>query len=669
MCGIVGVIGNFGREECLEIVHKMNEAIVHRGPDDYGVWSEDGFGFGMRRLSIIDLQGGHQPMWDERTGLGVIFNGEIYNYRQVRDQLIERGQLFHTRSDTEVVLKSLVDNGLSAVHRWNGMFAVAAWDTQSKRLLLIRDRLGVKPLYYSWDGTTFVFASEIKAILASGLVEPQVNVQTVWDYLTFRYVSSPETIWEGIKKLSPGHALELEHEKAPREICYWASDVVPDTDKVHLTDKQLDKEFAELFLDAVQLRFIASDVPIGILLSGGLDSSAIAAASVELGYRHLHTFSVGFDDGGYYSELPYARKVARHVGSVHHEVVIGQKQFLEMLPEVLYHLDEPLADLPAVPLLAVSRLARQHVKAVLTGDGCDEVFAGYEDMAVDERRWEVVRFLQSLPRPLLKIASSCASILPASYRRKVRRIADVPLANWYQRDYPTMSRFLNESEKTLLWPGIEGQDSERLLVSLYAETRATEPLQQLLSVFQKTWLVEDLLMRSDKMSMATSLELRTPFLDYRLVEWANQRPKRIKVKRTGLFKYETKSILRRFCANRLPQDIISRPKRGFPVPAQKWLANGLEPWANDVLLGQKSRLGHAFSRDRLADLLVKASQGLSGESESVWLLLILEFWLRVWNVDLAKIAAETHKLQSRVIRAGLVALPFLASHYSLLNLL
>ena len=667
MCGIVGVIGDFDREACLAIVQRMNDAIIHRGPDDHGVWAEDGFGFGVRRLSIIDLAGGHQPMWDPRSGLRVVFNGEIYNYRDLQEKLIAKGEHLETSSDTEVVLMGLANQGAQAVHGWNGMFAVAAWDSKRKRLLLIRDRIGVKPLYYYHYNGVFLFASEIKAILASGLVDRRVNVQSVWDYLTFRYMSSPETVWEGIRKLSPGHTLELTAGGSPREVCYWKSDVIHDSTE-YRTEKQLDQEFEELFLDAVKLRLTASDVPIGILLSGGLDSSAIAVAAAELGFRNLHTFSVGFDEGGYFSELPYARKVAKQVGSIHHEVVIGQKDFIELLPEVVYHLDEPLADLPAVPLLALSRLASQHVKAVLSGDGCDEVFAGYEDMAVDERRWELVRSLQALPNSLLRFASMCSAMLPQTYRSKVRRVADIPLANWYQRDYPNMTHLLSQSQKTELWPGVEGQDSDRLLAALYGAARSKEPLEQMLAVFQKTWLVEDLLMKTDKMSMATSLEIRTPFLDYRLVEWANRKPKSVKVKRTGLLKYETKSILRRFCERRLPKEIISRPKRGFPVPAQHWLSNGLDEWSRDILLGEDSRLARAFSREALTKLVAKVPQGRPSDSENVWLLLVLEFWLRVWKAELVEkgSAAKDPKCsdESHLSQFALAALPFFYSGFS-----
>ena len=634
MCGIVGIVSSLERDQCLEIVQQMNDAIIHRGPDDEGTWAEDGFAFGMRRLSIIDLKGGHQPMWDEASQLGVVFNGEIYNYRQLREQLLQKGHVFHTQSDTEVVLKTLQGAGLEGVHGWNGMFAVAAWDRQEKRLVLIRDRVGVKPLYYYWDGATFLFASEIKAILASGLVERRLNQQAVWDYLTFRYVPGPETIWHGIRKLPPGHALELAPGSAPQEIRYWHTDVVHDNANGHETEKELDQGFAELFLDAVELRLVASDVPVGVLLSGGLDSSAIAAAAVELGHRNFHTFSVGFEEGGLFSELPYARQVAQHVGAHYHEVLLGQKEFLEMLPEVVYHTDEPLADLPAVPLLAVCRLARQDVKVVLSGEGSDELFAGY-DLGMEERRWEVVRRLQSLPQPFLRMASTCAGFLPSHQQRRIQRIAEVPLANWYQRDHPHMTNLLDESEKAMLWPAVKGETSQRILAGLYAQAHSSEPLQQVLSVYQRSWLVEDLLMKADKMSMATSLELRTPFLDYRIVEWANQKPKWVKVKRTGLRKYETKSILRRFCSSRLPKEILTRPKQGFPVPVNRWLATGLRDWAQDVLLGPESRVAEVFSHDMLLRLLTSAQQGEEGAANDTWLLIILEFWLRGWNARLS----------------------------------
>jgi asparagine synthase (glutamine-hydrolysing) len=630
------VAGDLPRAECLRVVRAMNDAIVHRGPDDDGAWAEDGFGFGMRRLSIIDLAGGHQPIWDEETGTGVVFNGEIYNYRQVREKLERQGHTrWQTHSDTEVLLKSFALGGEQAVHDWNGMFAAALWDARGKRLTLIRDRMGVKPLYYFWDGRVLLFASEIKALLASGLVARKVNRQAVWDYLTYRYVPGPDTIWEGIRKLPPGHLLRFAAPGgAPEEVRYWQTDVVSDEREAG-SEEEIDREFAALFLDAVELRLVASDVPVGVFLSGGLDSSAIAAAAVELGHRNFHTFSVGFDEGGDFSELPYARQVAEHVGAQYHEVVIDRKQFLEALPEVIRAADEPLADLTLAPLLAVSRLARRDVKVVLSGEGSDEILGGYNLDEV-EREWDRVRALQRFPRPVLSTGAALTRLaLPERFGRRAQRITDVPLREWNREALPHITRYWGQGEKEVLWPGASGEDSGRILARQYAEARSADPLQQLLSVYQKSWLVEDLLMKADKISMAASLEARTPFLDYRLVEWANRQPNFVKVKRTGLRQYRTKSVLRRFCARRLPPEILNRPKKGFPVPAYEWLKQGMDEWASQALLGPESRLARAFRPEAVRRVIEDARLGVGDAAHRVWIMLVLEFWLRTWDAELA----------------------------------
>jgi asparagine synthase (glutamine-hydrolysing) len=635
MCGIVGVAGALSREEASAVVRRMNDAIIHRGPDEDGAWAEDGFGFAMRRLSIIDLAGGQQPMWDERTRTGVVFNGEIYNYKDLRARLEARGVgQWATRSDTEVVLRSLARDGDAAIQTWNGMFAVAAWDAREKRLTLIRDRMGVKPLYYFWDGKNFLFASEIKALLASGLVGRRVNRQAVWDYLTYRYVPAPETIWEGVRKLKPGHLLRFEAGRGPEEARYWESDVIAD-EREERGDEEIEREFAALFEDAVNLRLVASDVPVGVFLSGGLDSSAIAAAAVEQGHKNFHTFSVGFEDGGEDNELPFARTVAEHVGARHHEIVVRRDEFLDALPEVVRAADEPLADLTLVPLLALSRLARREVKVVLSGEGSDEVLAGY-NLDRMEQEWDRVRAVQRVPRTVLASGAALTKLaLPERFGRRAERLAGVPLAEWNLRARPHITRYFDQGEKESLWQGVSLADSERVLEGQYRAARSTDPLQQLLSVYQKDWLVEDLLMKADKMTMAASLEARTPFLDYRLVEWANRQPNRVKVRRLGRGRYTTKSVLRGFCASRLPAEILNRPKKGFPVPAYRWIREDLQPWAHDTLLGSESRLAHAFRQEGVGRVLEDARHGADAATHRAWLLLVLELWLRVWDADLA----------------------------------
>ena len=634
MCGIVGIVGDFSREECLSIVGKMNGAIVHRGPDDDGAWAEDGFGFGMRRLSIIDLAGGHQPMWDDPSGTGLVFNGEIYNYRTLRLKLEAKQHLnWHTESDTEVVLKSLVNAGEKAIDDWNGMFALAAWNLRKKRLLLVRDRMGVKPLYYFWDGRTLLFASEIKALLASGLIARRINKQAIWDYLTYRYVPGPESVWQQIRKLPPGHLLRFGRGGEPEEVCYWESDVVSDESNVR-SEEEIDKEFSELFLDAVELRLVASDVPVGVFLSGGLDSSAVAAAAVELGHENFHTFSVGFDEGGYYSELPYARQVAEHVGAQYHEVVMDQKQFIDALPEVVYASDEPLADLSLVPLLALSRLARKDVKVVLSGEGSDEILAGY-NFDQSEREFATLRVLQSFPKSALKMGAAFSRLgFSEGFQRKAEKVANVPLVNWNRIALPHITGHFNQSEKERLWPNESHQDSERIIAEQYAAAKSTDPLQQMLSVYQRSWLVEDLLMKADKATMAASLEARTPFLDYRIVEWANRQRNQVKVKRVGFNSYQTKSVLRRFCERRLPKSIIDRPKRGFPSPGNRWLQNGLDGWARETLLSSEGKLTEVFPKKMINSVIEQARQGKGDGGDRAWMLIVLELWLRVWDASL-----------------------------------
>ncbi|MEA2478758.1 MAG: hypothetical protein QOJ07_680, partial [Thermoleophilaceae bacterium] len=401
MCGIAGVSGAPSSDAALELAERMNAELVHRGPDDAGSWREGGDALAMRRLSIIDLQGGHQPMVAP-SGTAIVFNGEIYNYRRLRDELAGDGWEFRTGSDTEVVLALYELHGIEAVDRLEGMFAIALRDGARGRLHLVRDRMGKKPLYYTDGPGELLFASELKALLAGLPTRPALARQSLHDFLTLRYVPGPATVWEGVVKLPPGHRLEVDLRSGRRTLRRWwrlVFDSAPDGGGADAAG-----EFAELFGAAVDDRLVAADVPVGVLLSGGLDSSAVSAAAVERGHRAFHTFSVGFAEGGDFSELGYARQMAEHVGAVHHEVVIGQDEFVAALPELVHMTDEPLADLATVPLHAVSKLAREHVTVVLSGEGSDEVLAGY-DLEVLAAQIERLRPLRRLPAPLLRAAA------------------------------------------------------------------------------------------------------------------------------------------------------------------------------------------------------------------------------------------------------------------------
>jgi asparagine synthase (glutamine-hydrolysing) len=634
MCGIVGLGGPLDASAVSAALEKMNRAITHRGPDDEGAWAEDGFGFGMRRLAIIDLVTGHQPMWDVDSGVGLVFNGEIYNYKDLRKDMEKQGLRFFTASDTEVVLKSLRRQGPAAIHSWNGMFAAASWDKGTKKLLLIRDRLGVKPLYYYWDGRIFLFASEIKAILNSGLIQPRLNVQAVWDYLTFRYIPGPETIWEKIWKLPPAHLLSWSPNKNPEISRYWQTDVVSEAGPFDFGKKL--REFERLFLDAVNIRLLASDVPVGILLSGGLDSSAVAAAAVELGHKRFQAFSVGFQEGGEFSELPYSRLVAEHVGAEYYPVFINQDNFLDLLPQAVRATDEPLADLSIVPLLSLARLTSRHVKVVLSGEGSDEILAGY-DFNAAVKRWNIIRDLQRIPKPLRNAVLGPISRLSKQYSIYADHIGNTPLSQWNATFNVHMTNYFSQVEKAALWPGFTGLDSLRILQRLYQSVQSDDPLDQMLSVYQKSWLVEDLLMKADKITMAASLELRVPFLDYRLVEWANRQPRGVKIAHSGLGAYTTKAVLRRFAEKRLPAKILRRPKRGFPVPVYAWLQDAkFASWASERLLGRESRLVRMFTSEAIQKLLEDAKHGRGRAAHKIWILLILELWLREYSDYLDK---------------------------------
>jgi asparagine synthase (glutamine-hydrolysing) len=639
MCGIVGIAGKLPRDKLYAAISRMNASLSHRGPDDQGSWVGEHFAFAMRRLSIIDLAGGHQPMWNEAAGLGIVYNGEVYNYRSLRRELERCGVCFQTSCDTEVVLQTIALKGTQAVHDWNGMFAVAVWDKSKQKLLLIRDRLGIKPLYYFYDGTMLIFASEIKALLASGLFHPELNQQALWDYLTFRYVPSPETIWDRIYKLPPASVLEWSLNGSPHIYPYWDSDVL--TPAKNDDWQRAAKQFEDLFLDSVEQRLLAADVPVGVLLSGGLDSSSVAAAAVELGHKRFHTFSVGFSEGGDYSELGYARQVAEHLGAEHHEVVVNQSGFMEMLPEVVRAADEPLADLAAVPLLAVSRLARQWVKVVLSGEGGDEVLAGY-DFGRFVHSYNLIKQLQTLPPSALTAMSRFLTPFSARYADLLSRIATIPLSQWNVSHKNHMTRVWTQAEKLALWPSFVGTDSDRILSAMYAAAGSEDPLDQILYVYQKSWLVDDLLMKADKMSMATSLELRVPLLDYRLVEWANHQQRSLKVARTRPWHYATKYVLRRFAEKRLPREILARPKRGFPVPACEWLKQEkMVRWALHYLMGRDSRLKAIFLPSQMENQVSSAAAGNFQAAHKTWLLIVLEIWLREYDVDTEALSAAS----------------------------
>lgn len=635
MCGIAGYYGlSLTEEQRLPLLRRMADTLAHRGPDDEGYYSDESVGLGMRRLSIIDLITGHQPICSSSHRQHIIFNGEIYNYQELRSRLITLGYSFSTGSDAEVILNQYLQDGPDCVRRFNGMFALAIWDADRHSLFLARDRLGVKPLYYYWDGVHFLFASEIKAILAGGYASRRLNTRALWDYLTFRYIPQPETIWENIHKLLPGHTLTLsEKSSEPCITRYW--DIPYNDSTTRMSETECFEEFGRLFLDSVRLRLI-SDVPVGILLSGGLDSSAVAAAVAEQHNARLSSFSVAFANAPEIDELPYARMMADWVGMDHHEIVIRREEFLSFLPDLVYFTDEPMADLAAVPLYYVSKLARKKVKVVLSGEGSDEILGGYDfDRFIRDR--ELSQHYQRLPGFLRsKVGLKVFRYLLGTRFENRFLVNDAELDLRRQPVPPHMTDYLTSQHKSLLLPQAKNfPDSMDFVRDDIRRAPTQDPLHQMLYAYCQSWLVEDLLMKADRASMANSLELRTPFLDYRLVEWAARVPAKVKVGRDGSGRYQTKRALRAFAQKRIPKEIIQRKKMGFPVPVYDWLCGSLKEWAIDLLHPSQASVYRWLQPDAVRHQLEVAVRPESPmiEKHRLWNLLILELWCRRWNPE------------------------------------
>ncbi|CAO5679957.1 MAG: Asparagine synthetase [glutamine-hydrolyzing] 1 [Holosporales bacterium] len=616
MCGITGIIGQFDKNLGLELIQKMLSVIEHRGPDSSGYWACDGFAFGMRRLSIIDIAGGDQPIWDKESGVGIVFNGEIYNFKKIRTSLETSSIKFHTHCDTEVILQLYLQKGIDAIHDFEGMFGICLYDPRIQKVFLIRDRLGVKPLYYYQNQKNFVFGSEIKSILEALPQKPELNKQSLWHYLTLRYVPSPETIWENVCKLEPGHYLEYDLTAHTSTISkYWEINFC--SEKAVKT-RNYEKEFEILFLETVEKRLLASDVPVGILLSGGLDSSCVAAAAVELGHKNFHTFSIGFEDGGQFNELTYAKKMADHIESNHHEIIISQKQFIDFIEDFVWYADEPLADLASIPLYFVSKLASEHVKVVLSGEGADETLTGY-NLDVLAKKLAYLKILSFLPAPILKS-------LPFA---SLQNLSNAGYTDFLKENATYMTNVFSEDDKEKISIFPTQKSSIEHIKDLYKNTHSKEPIDQLQQAYCQSWLVEDLLMKADKMSMATSLELRVPFLDHKLVEWCATLPLEWKV--GSLAKsFTTKRILRCFAKKRIPKEIITRPKQGFPVPAYNWIQSSLFGFAKENL--QSKSIETFFNKDKLNSFLEKVKDGDLHVAHQIWSLIILNKWLKKWNV-------------------------------------
>jgi asparagine synthase (glutamine-hydrolysing) len=634
MCGIAGIVAvdRLGHDAPSRAV-RMRDIIAHRGPDEAGLHCDAHAALAHRRLSIVDLSTGQQPLSNEDGSVWVVFNGEIYNHAAVRHELESHGHVYRTKSDTETIVHAYEQWGEDCVHRFRGMFAFAIWDAPKRRLLLVRDRLGIKPLYWSRVGDTLLFGSEIKAILASDLVEPATNRARLPELLSTRYISGEDTLFQGIHKLLPGHLLVFERGDVKTRQ-YWdvpaRGERSPERLALHPADERNPvARFRELLEESVCLRLM-SDVPLGMFLSGGIDSSAIAAIMARMIGRPLQTFSVAFKQRAF-NEIAYARRVARAIGADSHEIVIDDRDFFDALPKLVWHEDEPIAHPSSVPLYFVSALARRHVTVVLTGEGSDELLAGYGKYPRVAWNWRAGTIYERLLPAGLRaaIASGVVPRLPGRLAGYARRSFLAMDRSSESMCFDNFASIRLADQQTLLAPGLRGSATRAgaygaSLAHFETPNGASTLLDRLLYTDIKTYLVE-LLMKQDQMSMAASIESRVPFLDHKLVEFAATLPDAWK-----LSGWTTKRILRESMKGVLPASILNRPKMGFPVPFAPWTRGAWNDVVRDVLLDRRSRERGLIDPEAVDRLLRQHADGHTEGSDRLWSLLNLELWHRTF---------------------------------------
>jgi asparagine synthase (glutamine-hydrolysing) len=627
MCGIAGIVH---RDPTYPIdrglVRTMTDRMTHRGPDAGGLHVWPGAALGHRRLSIIDLATGDQPIFNEDRTVAVVLNGEIYNFRELRRELEAHGHVFATQADTEVIAHGYEQWGRACVERLAGMFAFALWDARERTLLLARDRVGKKPLYYVAEPDRLIFASELKALLADPTFDRTVRIEAIGDYFSFGCVPAPTTIFTRASQLPPAHFL-VWREGAIHLHEYW--DVArPAT--IRRGEQEALEALDGLLHDAVRARLV-SDVPLGAFLSGGVDSSAVVAAMTRVSERPVVTTSVGFHEASY-SELEYARAVAKTLGTDHHEVVVTPRA-ADVLPRLAWHFDEPFADSSALPTYYVSLAARERVTVALSGDGGDETFAGYE-RRYGMNRWER-RLRDCLPAAVRTgLLGPLARIYPKTdwLPRPLRaRYALQNLATTFERAYfADLSLFRPDEKRALLSPDLRSRlgsyDSFDVVNRHFDRTRDLDPLSRLLYVDLKTWLANDILVKVDRMSMATSLEVRAPLLDHRLIDFAASLAPELKYPRRT-----SKYLLKRHLERRLPADLVYRPKQGFELPVAAWLRGQLRDMSEDLLLSTRAQHRGWVNSQRVARLWRRHLNGVQDHSGQLWALMMLELWHRTFT--------------------------------------
>jgi asparagine synthase (glutamine-hydrolysing) len=649
MCGICGWIDLDTRGDSRfppPNLAAMGATLEHRGPDDWGKAELKYAAIAMTRLSVVDIAGGHQPIFNQDKSCSIVFNGEIYNFQELRKELKAKGYHFKTLSDTEVVLRAYEEWGDESLNRLRGMFALAIYDSRSAhngsakcvrknpRLLLARDRIGKKPLYYYRNEDRIIFASEIKAILAHSSVEREVRRNSLPLYLTYGYVPAPYTFFENIYELPPGHKMVVQDGEAAIEQ-YWKLPLQEvDTE---LTEKQYVERLRELFEDAVRARLI-SDVPLGAFLSGGIDSAAVVAFMTRNMNQPVKTFAIGFSDEPSFNELEYARAVAKEFRSDHREFLVSPDA-IDLLPKLVWHYDQPFADSSAIPSFLVAQMTREHVKVALTGDGSDELFAGYERFAaarLAEAYRRTPHLLQNAVKRFLDRMPEATTY--RGFMRRARRFVDSAALPLPERYLGWVGIFPASLISDLLINDIE-TDPVSHFQSYFGPGHDGDLIAQLLLVNMKTYLPGDLLVKTDRMTMANSLEVRCPFLDQQLVEFAAGIPSKLKLK--GM---TTKYILKRALQGIVPDEIIHRKKHGFGVPVGRWFRTSLKRYLHETLLSPEALQRGYFNESSLRHLIEEHQSGKRDHGHRLWALLTLEIWHRVFiDEEVSPWLSETPK--------------------------
>jgi len=603
MCGIVGFNGNNQN-----LLTHMMDSIHHRGPDESGSFSDDVVSLGHRRLKIIDLESGRQPVHNEDESIWVIFNGEIYNHRTLRQDLEKRGHRFYTNTDTEVIVHAYEEDGITCVRKFNGMFAFAIYDRNKKCIHLARDRIGIKPLYYYSDGKKFLFASEIKALLEDPTLPREVNTDAFHDYLKFRFVPGEQTLIAGIRKLLPGHILTWKSDGLSSSQ-YW--DICE-----HLGDgseKEHVEKLRQLLGDAVLSR-LESDVPLGVFLSGGIDSAAIVALMREH-TDSIKTFSVGFESQAE-TELPYARLVADEFTTDHHECFVTDKH-LSLIPKMIWHLDEPVGDAATLPTMVLSQYAKKYVTVVLAGEGGDEAFAGYDNQRI---MMQCIRF-NSLCHPLKRVITRIGGY--TSLGSNLHRILATLSSQSLEQQYVTLTSLFTSDE--LMQMGLADEPAD---ISQYYPKEPMDPLNKFQYFGLKTWLPHDFCMKADKMTMAYGIEERAPLLDYRLMEFAFSLPANEKIRcRTG------KYILKKAMEPRLPRSIVYRKKHGYNAPMDQWFKGDLKDILGSLIEEREHSLyDTGYAEHLLVDFQRSGSNYKMNfwNAQKLWSILVFEVWYKIF---------------------------------------